>query len=237
MQKLNRDWFVEGLVDFEYKKYLLLSYFQHVKENFNQTKLYPQLSELITHYRDMIRFQESKENLSGNFPQTLTGMDLEKAKLEYESLVEDDALMKEIGLILEFAMPRFRSSMDQGKEIFEFIEEQIEIDPIGIVPLYKDDGYLLVQSGVGTAVKVYEFFISIIQNADEKYRSIRTAYLTSFDWGITNTFEDMKLELIRSRSDRPNPATFSISSGMEFPEEESLLPVAKRKFFRYLAAF
>ena len=234
MESLNPDWFIQGLVDFEYKKYLLLGYLNDVRKSFNQTKLYPTFSDLVFHYRNLHTFKENKDKMNSSFPQMLTGIDMDKAKLDYEAMVNDGDLMKEIEMIIEFAIPRLKNQLEEGKEIFEFIDENIEIDPIGILPLYKNEGYLLMQGGSKPEIRAYDYRVSIIESQDEKYRSIRTSFVCTFDWGITNTFESMKMELIRTHTALPNPATFVVASTMEFPEVETFLPVAKRKFIRYL---
>ena len=78
MENLNANWFVEGLVDFEYKKYVLLAYLETVKKQFNQTKLYPQFSDLIGHHRNLSTFKEGKTKMAENFPQSLTGVDIKE---------------------------------------------------------------------------------------------------------------------------------------------------------------
>jgi hypothetical protein len=50
MKKLEEDWLTKGLIDFEYKKYILLDYLQHIKEQFKERRLYPFLSDLVFHY-------------------------------------------------------------------------------------------------------------------------------------------------------------------------------------------
>lgn len=237
MENLNANWFFEGLVDFEYKKYVLLAYLDHVRKKFNQTKLYPQLSDLVFHYRNLTAFLESKSKMSESFPQTLAGIDAEKQKLEFETQIPDDEIIREISMVAEFALPKLKNQLEEGRGIYEFIEDNIEIDPVGILPLYKDDGYLLLHGGNKSTVRAYDYRVSIIENSEERFRSIRTSFVTTFDWGITNTFEDMKLELIRSDKSKPNPATFLVLASLDFPEQESLMPVAKRKFIRYLASF
>jgi hypothetical protein len=54
-----------------------------------------------------------------------------------------------------------------------------------------------------------------------------------------NTYENIKYTLIKNRSDLPNPAVYSIETELNFPVEETLLPIAKRtlvKFISLLAA-
>ena len=46
---LKENWFSDGWIDYELKKYTLLAYLKHVDEFFQDTKVYPFLSDLITH--------------------------------------------------------------------------------------------------------------------------------------------------------------------------------------------
>jgi hypothetical protein len=68
MNSLSKNWITENHIDFEYKKYMLLAYLQHVSEDFTETKLYPSLSDLVAHYRNLLSLKESKQNLYDSFP-------------------------------------------------------------------------------------------------------------------------------------------------------------------------
>ncbi|MBK7032936.1 MAG: hypothetical protein IPH49_06685 [Ignavibacteria bacterium] len=46
--------------------------------------------------------------------------------------------------------------------------------------------------------------------------------------------EDLKLALVEQHQDMPNPATFLMDSDLDFPFDETILPVAKRKLMRRL---
>ena len=48
---LSETWFMEGNIDFESKKYTLLAYLQRINAYFNESKLYPHLSDIIFHYQ------------------------------------------------------------------------------------------------------------------------------------------------------------------------------------------
>jgi hypothetical protein len=52
---------------------------------------------------------------------------------------------------------------------------------------------------------------------------------------MLNTYESLKSELIRNRSELPNPAVYSIETGLKFPVEETLLPIAKRCLVKYIS--
>src|SRR4051812_34738731 len=124
MGELSKNWLTEKHIDFEYKKYLLLSYLQDVSQNFNATKLYPWLAELIEHYKSAIAVKENKQNLKKYFPQRLSGIN-EQGRLSYEHVVSDDELMLELENIIEYAIPQFQNSVDEGKNIYDIVEEHL----------------------------------------------------------------------------------------------------------------
>ena len=236
MPQLTDNWFAEGLQDFEYKRYLLLAYLQEVKEKFAKTELYPAFSELINHYQNLIQFRESKNALQSQFPKKLAGLSVEKLKLLYKAL-EDDERLSELEDIVNYAVPLVKHHLEEGKEIFEFIDESIEIESIGLLPLNKSEGYFLLRGGDSKTIKAYEYRVTIFESAQEKFRGLQTEFLREFTLSIVNTFESIKLDLIRLRRNLPNPATFAICSRFNFPPDASLVPVARRKFMRHLATF
>ncbi|MEM7036228.1 MAG: hypothetical protein AAF570_04545 [Bacteroidota bacterium] len=237
MKQLSTNWFVEGLQDFEYKKYLLLAYLQWVKLRFDNSELYPAFSELIQHYQNLIAFQETKGQLEGQFPRKITGLDPSQWQLIYESMVESDESLKDVEEIVEYSIPRVRHKLERGKSLYEFIDESISINAVGLLPLYRDEGYILLQRGANSPIKAYSYHLTVFESANEKFRGIHVQPVTTFDYSLTNTFETIKLNLIKTNRALPTPATFSVFSKLRLPEQTAVMPVAKRKFMRHLARF
>ena len=235
MEKLNENWITDKLIDFEYKKYVLLSYLQKVSENFDVNKLYPFLSDLVIHYRNTISIKESKDAVYNSFPEKLKGADLEKYRLIYDKMVEDDTLMQEIEQIIQFSLPQFEYYLSEGKKIYDFIESKVNISPLGIIPLKSDEGYLFLDDGSSYGTKVYEYQITIFSSPTDKYRGIHTHYLESYKRSFAKTYESLKTELIKSHKKYPNPATFLIESELQLPLEETFLPMAKRVLVKYVS--
>ena len=94
MKTLSETWFAEGYIDFELKKYTLLAYLQQVTRYFNESKLYPQLSDVIFHYNNLQALKENKKFLQEQFPKKLSGVQIEKLQLLYEQIIEDDNIMR-----------------------------------------------------------------------------------------------------------------------------------------------
>lgn len=234
MKSLSETWFAEGRIDFELKKYTLLAYLQEVNKYFNENKLYPQLADIVFHYNNIVAFRENKKYLQDHFPKKLTGIQLEKLQVLYEQMIEDDELMAELEDIIHYSAGKIKSTIHNGTEIYEFVEEKISINPVGIIPLDTQEGYFFLSSGNISNTKVYHYRLSIFEKHDEKYRSIKTSFIDHWVRSISSTYEHIKSELIRHRKDLPNPAVYSIETELSFPVDETLLPVAKRSLVKFI---
>lgn len=234
MEKLSKDWLTHGLIDFEYKKYLLLAYLQTVKKSFGKVELYPFLADLVFHYRNLIAVKENKTLIRESFPKEISLEELHKLELSYRELVEDDAIMSELESIIEFSIPHIQGSLKEGTVIYEYVESQCEISPVGVTPLYANEGYLFVTQPPEKETNVYRYQVSIFEDSKEQLRSLNTQFIESVDRTILNTYERIKLDLIKKYRDMPNPAAFLVLSRMKFPFTETLMPVAKRLFVKHI---
>lgn len=225
---LSDDWLTEGHIDLEYKKYILLSYLKSVEERFKHRKLYPPFADIIFHYKNLLMFQEKNETLLRNFPKNIKSVDLNKLALQYEKKFDDPEFMQELQKIIDFSMPMFTEKIQNGKELYDEIERHIKIEPIGLCPINQGEGYLLVNIAGDSHVHVFEYQISIFNSADAKYRGIHTNYLERIRKSISNTFESIKMNLIKRYKKLPNPATFIVDSAIHTPMEETLMPISKR---------
>ena len=235
MKQLSETWFVEGYIDFELKKYTLLAYLQQIDKYFNENKLYPQLSDLIFHYNNLIAFRENKKHLQEHFPKKLTGVQIEKLQTLYEQMIEDDELMQELEEIINYSADEMKTAISNGAEIYEFVEENMLISPIGLIPLDVKEGYFFLSSGNTKDTRVYQYRLSFFEKHDEKYRSIKTSYIDIWQRSMAQTYENIKYDLIKNNISIANPAVYSIETELTFPIEETLLPIAKRRLVKYIS--
>lgn len=236
MKTLSETWFAEGYIDFELKKYTLLAYLKDINNGFRENKLYPQLADIIFHYNNVVSFRDNKKLLQDNFPKRITGVQLEKLTLLYQQVIEDDELMKELEDIIHYATGKMQKTISNGTEIYEFVEEKIIIMPVGLVPLDNTEGYFFLNNGNQKNMHVYQYRLTIFEKHDEKYRGIKTDFVDSWCRSIASTYENIKLDLIRKKTDLPNPAVYAIETSLCFPVEETLLPVAKRYLVKFISS-
>lgn len=234
MMALQQDWITTGWVDFEYKKYMLLGYLQDVKMAFGQNKLYPYMADLVFHYQNLISVRDNKRLMYQQFPQTMTKAHIDKLKISYKKIVEDDEVMRELEDILSFSIPQLKNILDEGKDIYEFVEGNMEISTVGLLPLYTKEGYLLINEEKKNKLKVFQYQITVFDNAHEKLRGVNMTLLEKTKVGLGRSLEQIKLELVKKYKALPNPATYAIHTRMAFPFQETILPVSKRLLVSYI---
>ncbi|RKR80863.1 hypothetical protein BDD43_1000 [Mucilaginibacter gracilis] len=235
MKSLGINWFIEGYVDFEHKKYVLLDYLQEINQHFNRKHLYPNLSDLIYHYNNLLSFKQNKTNLQQAFPQRLTQANIDAVKLTYQKIVEDDSSMREIEQIIAYAIYKMDPAIKTGKEIYNFVESNLFIDPVGVIPLMPNYGYFSLRNGNEKGNWVYEYQITLFEAKDDEYRSINTRFVDIYEQNLVNTPELIKSDLIYRYKHMPNPAVYYVESSVTFPLEQTLLPVVKKCLAKYIA--
>lgn len=152
----------------------------------------------------------------------------------YEEMMQDDELMQEMESIVQFALDKLKCSIDEGASLYDIVEESLQINPVGLIPLNTYEGYMLITNGNSKAVNIYGYRISLFEKKDASYQSLKTAYLLNMQKKVYTTYEGIKHELIKLFKELPNPAVFYIETPLTYPLDETLLPVAKRSLMRYI---
>ena len=137
--------------------------------------------------------------------------------------------------IINYSVHEIKNTIENGTEIYEFVEHKIHIQPVGIVPLHQQEGYFLLCEGSTKNTWVYQYRLSFFEKHNEKYRSIITQFIDVWQRTIVNSYENIKTELIKNRSELPNPAVYALETDYSFPIEETLLPIAKRSLVKYIS--
>jgi hypothetical protein len=235
MVTLSANWLTEGHIDFEYKKYLLLAYLQQVESRFQEIVLYPHLQELVEHYHNLLGYKKQTETLKQDFPKTVTAIDFQDFSLKFKSVIEDDAIMQELADIVDFSLPIMEQKLKEGKEIYHWIESQMTIYPLGLHSVRIDSGLVILATNHTSQASVYKYQITVFESSNDKYRGVNFSLIEQFQKSPFTTFESVKLEILNKYKFIVAPATYLLLCNAQIPFEESLLPVAKRRFMQYIA--
>jgi hypothetical protein len=235
MNKLKDNWLTDGLIDYEFKKYQLLAYFKQVKESFQRIELYPYLADLVFHYRNLLLIKENKSLISESFPKELSPESLLNMEINYRKIIADDAVMQEIESIMQYALPKFKDSLEEGSYIYEMVESKCEITPVGLTSLYANEGYLFVSQPPESEINIYRYQVTIFKQSSESFRGINTEFLLTAERTLSNTYENLKLNLIKQYTQLPNPSVYLVLSKVKVPFTQTLMPVAKRLLVKQIS--
>lgn len=212
MERLRPGWFLHGLWDEEYQRYRLLAYLRHIQAAFFAQRLYPPLSDLIESYEELRALAQAQQTT---------------AALEDST----DTLYR----IIQFAIPKLEESIQEGQQIYDLIERHLQVEVVGLIPLYKAEGYLFLRRGGEKVVRAYRYEIRPIQDK-EGLVGIRLEPVEEFVFSILATpFTILRERLLKAHKDLPTPLTLVVESPLEVPLQETLLPIIKRNLPRWIA--
>jgi hypothetical protein len=235
MQALTLDLFTHAERDMESAQYRILAALKHVEKAFHNNRLYPGLADVLEIGMMLDTIRQNAEQVRDHRGRRLSGVDIESKTLVFEQspTAAHDA-ERTIDLV-QWALPRLKTLADEGMAMFDFVSHSIHIDAIGILPMYRDEGYLLVPEEAAGLVHVFRYELSIYTSQVDHYRTMKTVELPSRPLAvIAEAPENVKLELLATYADLPNPATYRVETDVPFPFDATVLPVAKRKLMRYL---
>jgi hypothetical protein len=233
MTELNLSLFTTAR-DLELAQYQILSGLQQARQAFSRTEVYPHLAQLIRLHQSLREVRARLDALDSAQRGELKGIDLEAGELVYEP--PDHASPLLFDALSEWALPHLEEVIDEGRAIYEFVDEHTKIGAVGIVPAYQNEGYLLVPDIRKGSFCTLRYALSIFTSEDTRYRTLRTSLVEKLPLAVlAATPHELKRALAEAYPELPNPAAYLLQTDIQFPLEETILPVAKRKLIQYLA--
>ena len=198
MTELGINHFLAAVQDLESAQYRVLHSLQQAKHAFSQNIIYPHLSSLVRLHQSLQGILKGMTGVEKRLPRRVKEIDLEKQELlyEYEALCDDEvAQVKEL---VNWAMPHIQSAINEGKTIFEFVDNNIHIGEVGIIPSYVEEGYLILPNQEEKTLYILKYDLSLFTDVAERYRSLRTHHVKTLPMSIIRRSpHSIKLELDR----------------------------------------
>ncbi len=235
MNGLHLGMFVHAAQDFEASQYRILAELKRIQSNFSHNRIYPHLAQLIELYSTLTTIAHSSEGLRDALPKRLQDVDLENKKLVYEHLDANRDSFAMIEELIHWALPKIQRAIEEGKTMYEFVDENMSVAVVGILPTYLEEGYCFVPDNKQQKIYLVKYEVSIFTSTDDRYRSLKTTVIETFDRRtMRESVQSMKLDLVQRRPEMPNPATYNVETELDFPFDETILPIAKRKLMQQL---
>jgi hypothetical protein len=236
MNGLTLDTFITSDTDREKNQYKVLGALRWYSNDLNKKKIYPALGELINLAGILEQILEQKSSLNFSFPKEIKEYDLKNKKLIFQSIEKSDPNVEILFELIEWALPKIKEVIDEGIVLYDFVDKSLKIEGVGLLPIYKDEGYFIIPDNLNQKFQVHRFEFSLFASETEKYRSLKTNLLEVINTVIEKTPEAIKLDLIKNYNDLPNPATFFCGTELDFPFDETIFPIAKRKLMLSVAS-
>lgn len=234
--QLDPEWLYKEPLDFEYNKYTLLDYLQKCDKSFDKFELYPNFVELSLHLANIQSI--SKEN-------TLLLTDKKFESPDDEILVKELTPKKprklteteenELDKTLRFSGPKLFDAFNIAKSIWNIAFESIDLYlRKNKNNLVSGSGYIFFYRKSEEKLYVWEYEI----RPDKKDKSTNRTHLGLISVGGV---DEMTLtEIIENKSKwndtnfYKNLPIFEIKCSQNFPFEETMVPIIKRKVMSYI---
>ncbi len=232
---LSLDFFTKVHSDFESRQYKVLAELKNISRDFQHNKIYPHLSHLVELHNTLSDIRKRLQDLRNEFPKRIKKIDFVNQEIEHEVVFVDGSDLQKVEDLIDWAIPYIQAKIEEGRAIYEFVDDEIELEEVGILPNYVDEGYLFVPDNEESRLVLFQYEVSIFQSAQDQYRSLKTQFLKALNQGLAlRSLNSVKLDLIEEYRTLPNPATYAFQTDLNFPFNETIFPVVKRKFMRQL---
>lgn len=236
MDALRLELFTEGVDDVERTQYKILGGLQRAQRAFEAQRVYPHLARLVKLHGALVTVLARTEDFRTPETGRITGINWEEKTLDYEWPEFEGAEMAVVEDLIRWALPHIRSTIEEGTEVYEHVEENLALETVGILPTYVQEGYLMVPDREAHVLHVLRYTLSIFAEEGETHRALRTTHCKTVEQaGLDIDPSSVKLQLLEERRDLPAPATYFSNVDLDVPYQETLLPVVKRRLVRQLA--
>jgi hypothetical protein len=210
-----------SVADLEKSKYILLNKFQYCERELNESRLYPTYQMLINVYEQLVGIMNNHNKIFGKeYTDAITEQEMEeKHKLINAEIEKSFELM-------HWAFAHLNKTLETGRAIYDFVDENIIIESIGIKSEYNKEGYIVIPDNSGRMMRVIKYEKNL-------YKILKTKEVNNFELSIIV----IPKEVIRNNiiaGDILNQIIYYLDTELSFSYKHTILPVAKRKFLNFL---
>lgn len=234
--KLDPEWMVKEPMDFEFNKYTLLDYLQKCDESFDKFELYPNFVELSLHLANIQSVSKEKTLLLTNkkfqsCDDEILVKELIPKKLGPLSEQDEDELDKTI----KFSGPKLFDAFNIAKSIWNIAFESIELHlRKNKSNIFSKIGYIFFYKKQNETLYVWEYEIKhdrkdkstskttleLISQGGIDQQTLTQILDTNSKWSNTDFHKDLPI--------------FEIKCSKNFPFEETMVPIIRRKVMSYI---
>ncbi len=235
MKRLGIEDFTTPIDDVEKRQYAILGALQQRHEEICHTRLFPSFSDLLELSLALRELVDNKNELDAKFPRKLKDVDWDNKELIFELSTNDTPDIERMFELAAWALPYVHGAMEEAKTLYDFVDENLDVEGVGIMPMYTSEGYFFVPEHRAHILHILRYELSMLHGNGQHFQAMKTRELHAMLESTTRVDpQNVKLSLLSEHKELPNPATFVIETELDFPYIETMLPVAKRKLLNQL---
>ena len=232
---LETDWLFKAPIDLEHKQYVLLSYFQKLNERFDKFEVYPSFIELSLHFANVRTMIGENKMLSTDkkfeyYDDELLVSDLKYNQIPQLNSDEENQYQE----ILKYTAPKIYDYFNIAKSIWGLVNESISVQlRRNKSELSKKSGYFYYHNKKEKTLHVWEYKLKKTKGSTD-YRNFSNKIYSGLKDDLTLS------EIINNFSKWNKPdannkySIFEVTGGDEYPLEQTLLPIFKRRILTYI---
>jgi hypothetical protein len=231
---METDWLFQGVIDVEQKQYVLLDYFQKLNKYFDELKVYPMFIELSLHLGNMQTLLTQNKILytDKTFKTPDDELLLTDLKLKDIPVLTDEETI-EYKKIIESCQPQIHDYFNFAKSLWSVVFDSIKVKP----KLNKHNfnykiGFFYYNDGEITYMWKY---------VTKKVYKVKNQEKTELTLIFKDNLKDLtvydiipKFSKTYEKNNESESPLFEVTCSNEFPLEETLLPIFKRKILSYI---
>ncbi len=209
------------VTDPERSRYLLLNKFKFCQKELNETRLYPTYQMLINLYSQLTDIMTNHNRI---FNKEYTDAITEQESEEKHMLINND--IEKSFEFMHWSLAHLNRLLENGKAIYDFVDESITIESIGIYSKYNTDGYFILPDN-------RERVLRILKYSRNLYKILKTKEVANRRMTLI-TIPNTVLKNYMISDDIINQIIYMLDTELNFSYSHTILPVAKRKFLGFL---
>ena len=143
MERISLKTFFSPETDWEMNQYRILGGLKELSMELDRKKIYPSLAQLIELKSSLEQIKAKRNSLDGKFPKQIKSFNITEKKitLETPALFNNQKNVEDVFDLINWALPIIQDTIDEGIVLFDFVEKNITLEQVGILPIYKEEGY------------------------------------------------------------------------------------------------
>jgi hypothetical protein len=142
--------------------------------------------------------------------------------------VTDSSDDKEIFELISWAMGHVQAAMEEGIAVYEFVHDNIKIEPAIPIRSKKNEGYFIIPDYHNSLLRIFEYSSPKFSMKKKSSKSLKTKLLIQISLNeVESSVVSSGLKLIERYGQMKDVPVYICETILDLPFKETVLPIAK----------